>query len=995
MKRILNFFILLHVFWTSASYGQSSEDDNDQYVVRNASPIVPASPNASSLGIYGNIPVGHYTGIPEIKIPLYEIETRDFTLPITLSYHASGIKVAQEASTAGLGWALIAGGCIAREIRHMDDFGSGGYYSGPSLPECTESNDASNPEDIRYPNYLNKTFDSEPDIFTYNFNNMSGRFFFEQNKDRETGPEYRAEAIIANKSTWLKIVCHRYYEGGYFIRFEVFDAYGNTYLFKSREHTRPYIRNLTEFPGEEHMNRYDQQDFDPVEGNDGNTTTAWYLDEIITTKKDTIRFEYETEKLFSSVGVNETVGQIMAVHSGPRPFFSTPPPSFKHYNLTYLKHDQLLLKKITFNRGEIDISYTDRVDIAAADWEPKAKKIDRLTVKNISGDRVLDVRFGHSYLGTVVGNPEHADHREREQTALNCRLLLDKISIFRNNGELNRNYVFSYNRNPLPPKNSSSTDHWGYYNVNSKSTSDQTFHYAPSYYRTYRNSEGQIQTGIWKGINKNSCSDRSQYGVLTSIKFPTGAETHFEYELNDFSNGFKDSADSLIRSGGGLRIKTICDLSDKGDTISVRTFAYTDEIGKSSGTLMSVPEYHYKVTAGDASDVSAVWGSYIYGTSHSYRPITGSAAGMHVGYSVVTERNITNGVDNGYVTYRFENHADGNNGLEDLIIPDFPTIPALDNGLPKEIKYYDNQNNLVKAIVFSHHQVEQTSIKGVMCHSLCRSNSPLNIKFYDLYSERWEMYEKTEYQYFPDKVAIKTEYDYNDGNWLPKEVSRSVISGNSEGHYLTRFTYPTDLGGQLKYLVDANMIGVPVEVTEYKNGNIVSGSKTEFTQVNYSYQPRVYYKLNTSSGDYYTQITMNYNHPYGNVYQLMRSDGVQTTYLWSYNRQYPVLEIKNASYQQVYDALGRSAVNAIENYDGKSSDVPDFQAYGALLRSRLPNSRVSVYTYKPLVGCTSITDPSGRTTYYKYDSANRLSEIRDDQDTGNLLQKFEYHLKNN
>ena len=96
------------------------------------------------------------------------------------------------------------------------------------------------------------------------------------------------------------------------------------------------------------------------------------------------------------------------------------------------------------------------------------------------------------------------------------------------------------------------------------------------------------------------------------------------------------------------------------------------------------------------------------------------------------------------------------------------------------------------------------------------------------------MHEKTEYQYFPDKVAIKTGYDYNDGNWLPKEVSRSVISGNSEGHYLTRFTYPTDLGGQLKYLVDANMIGVPVEVTEYKNGNIVSGSKTEFTQVNYS-----------------------------------------------------------------------------------------------------------------------------------------------------------------
>ena len=126
----------------------------------------------------------------------------------------------------------------------------------------------------------------------------------------------------------------------------------------------------------------------------------------------------------------------------------------------------------------------------------------------------------------------------------------------------------------------------------------------------------------------------------------------------------------------------------------------------------------------------------------------------------------------------------------------------------------------------------------------------------------------------------------------------------------------------------------------------------------------------------------------------MRSDGVQTTYLWSYNKEYPVMEIKNASYSQVRDVLGTPAIETIENYDGRSSVAPDFQAYGAILRSKLPAAQVSVYTYKPLVGCTSITDPSGRTMHYGYDSANRLSEIRDDQGAGNLIQKFEYHLKN-
>ena len=93
------------------------------------------SPNATALGTYADVPVNNYTGVPNISIPLHTVTSRDISLPITLSYHASGIKVAQEASWVGLGWALQAGGVITRTVRSIDDLSVGrGYPYGPDLP---------------------------------------------------------------------------------------------------------------------------------------------------------------------------------------------------------------------------------------------------------------------------------------------------------------------------------------------------------------------------------------------------------------------------------------------------------------------------------------------------------------------------------------------------------------------------------------------------------------------------------------------------------------------------------------------------------------------------------------------------------------------------------------------------------------------------------------------------------------------------------------------
>ena len=75
-----------------------------------------ASPTAASLGKYGDFPVSYNTGLPQISIPIYTVKAGSLSLPISLSYHASGLKVQEEASWVGAGWSLNAGGMITRTV---------------------------------------------------------------------------------------------------------------------------------------------------------------------------------------------------------------------------------------------------------------------------------------------------------------------------------------------------------------------------------------------------------------------------------------------------------------------------------------------------------------------------------------------------------------------------------------------------------------------------------------------------------------------------------------------------------------------------------------------------------------------------------------------------------------------------------------------------------------------------------------------------------------
>src|ERR1700722_4225224 len=92
--------------------------------------VTPPSPESQAFQKYGDIPVSAYTGIPNISVPLYTIKSHDITVPITLSYHASGIKVSEDATNVGLGWVLNAGGNLSRNVVGLDDWQGSNYFNG-------------------------------------------------------------------------------------------------------------------------------------------------------------------------------------------------------------------------------------------------------------------------------------------------------------------------------------------------------------------------------------------------------------------------------------------------------------------------------------------------------------------------------------------------------------------------------------------------------------------------------------------------------------------------------------------------------------------------------------------------------------------------------------------------------------------------------------------------------------------------------------------------
>ena len=127
----------------------------------------PVSAAALAYGKYADIPVNHFTGTGNVNVPLATVSDGPISLPLSLDYHTVGQRVAEPATAVGLGWNLSAGGMITRVVRGLPDEADDGYLK--------------RGHEIRIPGDSGwhpgqRSYDSEPDLFTYNVGGTSGKF---------------------------------------------------------------------------------------------------------------------------------------------------------------------------------------------------------------------------------------------------------------------------------------------------------------------------------------------------------------------------------------------------------------------------------------------------------------------------------------------------------------------------------------------------------------------------------------------------------------------------------------------------------------------------------------------------------------------------------------------------------------------------------------------------------------------------------------------------
>lgn len=84
-------------------------------------PNIPPSPQAVAFNRLGDYQVNNNYGMPDISIPLYEIDFHGYKIPLTLHYEAAPLKPGYNYDVTGLGWTLSGNSCVSRTIKDIAD----------------------------------------------------------------------------------------------------------------------------------------------------------------------------------------------------------------------------------------------------------------------------------------------------------------------------------------------------------------------------------------------------------------------------------------------------------------------------------------------------------------------------------------------------------------------------------------------------------------------------------------------------------------------------------------------------------------------------------------------------------------------------------------------------------------------------------------------------------------------------------------------------------
>jgi hypothetical protein len=968
--------------------------------------IIPSSPQSQIFEKYLNHPVTEYNGIPQIEIPLYEISIKGLTIPVTLSYHAGGIKYKQYDGDIGLGWSINIGGYrVTRSIYGRDDE-EYAIYSQSEANRYLSGSEGPGKKDL----YLAKVGlssmqtamdfiqgtdfyplqDSEYDQFSYMLPSTNGQFLiidrskgtiqkFEENLDK-----VKLTNVTANSSLLDSIL--------------ITDKSGFLYYLGGKVNPNPIPVN----PWRDLLVEY--------VSNETAMKSAWPLKKIKSPFNETISFEYisnqATEKSFINSSIIASAATFTIEGNIDQQRSSISPPE-SEIPISYM---QLLVSKIV---GEQEIITFLR------DAQGKLLKI---IIDNKHGDNIKTISFEYS---TVNINDWH-----RKLIALTIGTSSLK----------KEKYQFDYYASPSNEIKYCYPDQWGYYRKSldvCKSTSihkEFLNHNILDEFRTggvsavkplknsYMGAEFQLYTNDRSLkqdlLGKPSSSYVPNYFSLRRITFPTGGTVEYDYENNQYKE-----YQTLIE-GAGIRIKNITTRTDNNEYIT--EYSYSTGVSNFENLItgernFADASFHFMFE----SLMSFVATKQIY----SQNPLLSEMSNFSVSYPKVIIREydilrnsyngkkvITHEVPSQYKISPYNNQAECYYGSGHFSVPsslDYTVGEFYKGRKPIKIKQeiYDLNEKIIQIDNFFYKNPVNNSFSNIKVKYKLQFDLPCNLlrpnelsyiyryvssvfdyRYYNIHTGANNILEKQETIIYTNNDSIKNTdvYTYDDKLRVIKTTKTNSLNGSLE----QTFSYP-GIGSQLD---TKNMVNTIIE-TVTKNNNKEIGRIKNF----YHNSKILSDSVQTSASglsNMRTDIKYDRYDTKGNIQQYTTIDGISTIYLWSYSGQYPIAEIKGATYQEV-ETAAKSAfgVASIDILSQKSS-VTEAQLNNFRNHTSVKNAMITTYTYKPLVGMLTATDPRGVTTYYEYDTFGRLKDsyIEELDSSGQKVrrkaQSYEYNYQN-
>lgn len=999
------------------------------------------TPNAASLGRYGDIPMSYYTGNPDISIPLYTMNVKGVELPIRLDYDASGVLINSLPGWTGHNWTLQAGGVITRTVRGMPD-------------ERIDRISPTSQEQWRLRNYFdhygdineflseggdynmwrdtlaNHFYDMEPDIFTFSFMGHTGKFFLGNDGQWKVQSaenmdvlfdvsEYRNHLVDPFISRYPKSDIlegmPKVIEG-----FRIRDGKGNVYTFGCNANAIEYTTDFFKMTSGEDYESW--------------TAVSWYLTNVSDRFGNTLyqlhykrwyfmpQFYYAGE--FTGVtehggngyggvgGSGELVnnlsfpfgGQLSSPVlldsicgiNGVRASFNVipdainPTTSFAGFKKSENGALFSLLRNHTNYNSIQGLPFfylqTRREDVRRYQYLPYNSDsihiFARTCLAKLTSVSIRSIHSGGLQLSFSLGYTKNPSFTRPRLT-----------SVIKTTGNKTMKYTLQYfDFDSIPPDYlSAASDHWGYYNARGFDYQNLSS-YNWSSFSTIRNPNAQTML----------------YGTLSKIIYPTGGCSMIEYEPHDFSKCLSidhSALDDSVGIGGGLRVKCIKEYEDTAcsNMLQSRTFTYSiPNSGVSSGQIYAHPVYYWPewdATANTTSQNACV--RYTTFRTGSIIPLS-NTFGPNVGYSHVRETF----ADGSYTDYRYSSLSDTpmdfrivTNRLSNNTRTPYDKFCEREFRLGKtlssihfnssgrkqhSIGYYYRSDNADTFCTYS------SSIKGADGNYSAAFFHFLG-RVYKLYYPKYDVVERTDTTFLSNgTVSVeKTSFVKSDLRlnitWPyahqtdVRVTNTETLSKNNLSSGRTA-TFPYESGDSVTRslsLTDFDL--APYAITLSRNATRVMTENTNFQSI----------VINGRVHALAESLTRFF--PAGGRDTLVRfldydNSGNLTRYIKQGEPYTRLVWLHNGTYLAA-KILGDSGFNwpnniSLFNEDG-ISQLKSRQAWGT--------GKVTVFLYHPLFGVSTIIRPNGVGTHYHYNSFGQLADILDDQLKN--MQFFDYNYR--